>query len=155
MRKATLLAAAATFALGLSTARADVYVDIDVYKSVDINIIELVTKLKLVALDVIVHIDPDDAAESSATSTSDNDWNRACENCAEKSDLITNSINDNSGIVSVNQASGNMNNQGTRPLVRVRRCVRAARALPIRKSAARSSTPTTSSTRSGCAVGMR
>lgn len=43
----------------------------------------------------------------------ENTGNIVCENCAEKTDLIINSINGNTGITSVNQSSGNNNNQGT------------------------------------------
>ena len=40
-------------------------------------------------------------------------YNKACENCAEKESIIDGSLNGNEGIVSVNQATGNMNHQGT------------------------------------------
>jgi hypothetical protein len=113
MRKATLLAAAATFALGISSAKADVNVHIDVDKWVDINIYELVVKAKIVAIAVLVGVDPHSAAESYTVFNQDNTGNFACEDCAEKSDKITGSILKNTGITSVNQASGNVNNQGS------------------------------------------
>jgi hypothetical protein len=56
---------------------------------------------------------PDKFAESMVTANQNNTENRACGNCAEKDDLITASGNNNAGIISMNQASGNNSNQGT------------------------------------------
>jgi hypothetical protein len=56
---------------------------------------------------------PEKFAESMVTANQANTNNKACGNCAEKEDLITASGNNNSGIISMNQASGNNSNQGT------------------------------------------
>ena len=113
MRKAALLGGVAALALGVSVAKADVYVDGEVYKNVDIDIIEKVEKFKFVYLDVLVLADAKTAAEAETVFNQDNSYNRACENCAEKVDLITGSVNNNTGITSVNQSGGNLNNQTT------------------------------------------
>jgi len=52
-------------------------------------------------------------AESSAMARQINTSNEDCGNCAEKRDTIAGSGNQNTGLVSINQAAGNMNNQGT------------------------------------------
>jgi hypothetical protein len=38
--------------------------------------------------------------------------NYACENCAEKRDIIRDSVSDQMGVTHVNQSAGNLNNQG-------------------------------------------
>jgi copper chaperone CopZ len=53
------------------------------------------------------------AAEADSFINQTNFNNKACENCAEKIDEILQSVNGNSGIVTVNQAAGNNNNQGS------------------------------------------
>ncbi|MEJ2122888.1 MAG: hypothetical protein P8Z76_19755 [Alphaproteobacteria bacterium] len=113
MRKLTLLGAAAAFALAANTAKADVFVAADVKLDKDIRVVELIAKVKLVALIAVIQARPQKAAESEALINQSNTNNKACENCAEKIDSIVDSLNGNSGITSVNQASGNMNNQGT------------------------------------------
>lgn len=113
MRKAALLGGVAALALGVSVAKADVYVDGDIKKVVDIDIIEKVDKTKIVYLDVLVLADPKAAAEAETVFNQDNSYNHACENCAEKVDLITGSVTNNTGITSVNQSGGNLNNQTT------------------------------------------
>jgi hypothetical protein len=113
MRKAALLGGVAALALGTSVAKADVYVDGDIYKDVDIKILEKVDKFKAVYLDVLVLADAKTAAEAETVFNQDNSYNHACENCAEKVDLITGSVNHNTGITSVNQSGGNLNNQTT------------------------------------------
>jgi hypothetical protein len=61
----------------------------------------------------------DDFAESSAMGIQVNSDNRDCSNCAEKTDTIGGATagagagNNDVGLVSINQAGGNMNNQGT------------------------------------------
>lgn len=52
-------------------------------------------------------------AESSAMAKQTNTDQHDCGNCAEKTDTLDNAGSSNVGIVSINQASGNMNNQGT------------------------------------------
>lgn len=111
LRKALLSAVAAT-ALLASPARADFNLYGDVDKNVDIYIWEGVFKLKLAAFLVLIVDQPEKVAKSQVVFNQRNQRNHACENCAEKLDLINNSITGNAGITSVNQASGNMNNQG-------------------------------------------
>jgi hypothetical protein len=113
MRKATLLAAVAGAALLASSASADVFVFGTVNKTVTVDIEETITKNKFVFLDVVIVDVPEKFAESTALFNQRNQNNEACENCAEKLDLIAGSINGNVGITSVNQASGNNNNQST------------------------------------------
>ena len=113
MRKATLLAAVAGAALLASSASADVFVFGTVNKTVTVDIEETITKNKFVFLDVVIVDVPEKFAESTALFNQRNQNNEACENCAEKLDLIAGSINGNVGITSVNQASGNNNNQAT------------------------------------------
>lgn len=113
MRKLVLAAAVAAFALGTSPASADVFVNAQIDKDKDKRVVELIAKVKLVAILVVVLAQPDKFAESEALFNQRNADNEACENCAEKRDKIIGSINRNTGLVSVNQAAGNMNNQGT------------------------------------------
>jgi hypothetical protein len=103
----TALAVAATPAL------ADVFTNADISKDKDKRVVELILKGKVAAILVIVTDVPEKFAESEAISNQRNEGNSACENCAEKHDEISESASDNSGIVSINQAAGNMNNQGT------------------------------------------
>lgn len=103
----------AALSLGAVSASADVetFWDVDKLKTIDID--ETITITKVVDINVTVDKIADKAAESMAHLNQSNLDNSACENCAEKRDIINNSIEDNTGIVSVNQAIGNMNNQGT------------------------------------------
>ena len=104
---------AAALALGAVSASADVDTFWDVQKDKDIVVDETINITKDIDIDVFVDETADKAAESMAHLNQRNFDNSACENCAEKRDTITNSILDNQGIVTVNQSSGNMNNQGT------------------------------------------
>ncbi len=109
-----LFAGAATVALCLSgPALADVTVtgEIDLEKT--INVVETITIDTDVDLDVAVALLAEKFAESIAIANQSNFDNEACTNCAEKEDFITNSVNGNEGIASINQSSGNLNNQGT------------------------------------------
>jgi hypothetical protein len=74
---------------------------------------ESITVDTLVNAFATVRSAPEKFAESMVTANQSNINNRACGNCAEKDDIIVNSGNDNKGIISMNQASGNNNNQGT------------------------------------------
>jgi hypothetical protein len=65
-----------------------------------------------VDLETHVHLTATKAAESEALVNQFNFNNRSCTNCDEKRDTIRNSGNTNSGVLSINQAAGNMNNQG-------------------------------------------
>jgi hypothetical protein len=112
MRK-LLFGTVAAFALtgaGSALATVDVLATID--KTKDVVVIEYLTVYKLVTLTVDVDVAAGKFAESLALLNQDNIGNLGCENCAEKRDQIVNSGSSNSGILSINQASGNMNNQG-------------------------------------------
>jgi len=109
-----LFAGAATVALSLSSpAFADVTVtgEIDLTKTIDVE--ETITVDTDVDLDVLVALAAEKFAESIAIANQSNFDNKACTNCAEKEEFITNSVNGNEGIASLNQSSGNLNNQGT------------------------------------------
>jgi hypothetical protein len=105
---------ASALALSVSApAFADVNVlgKVDVKKTIDVNeTIDVITNVKL---DANVKSDPKKFAESSAIANQSNYNNEACSNCAEKKDNILDSAKNNQGIVSLNQSSGNFNNQGS------------------------------------------
>lgn len=113
MRKILLsfAAAAALMAAPAAYADGDLYVDVDHDK--DIVIREAILLDVDVRAIVDVASNPTKFAESLAFANQRNQNNEACGNCAEKTSLVTGSGNGNSGTVSVNQATGNMNNQGT------------------------------------------
>ena len=112
MRK-LLVGAVSALALSVTPALADFETNADIRVDKDKRVVELIAKIKVVALVVVVADEPEKFAESMALFDQDNRNNEACENCAEKKDNITNSVTFNEGITSVNQAGGNMNNQGT------------------------------------------
>lgn len=98
--------------LGAGVASADVSVFATIDKEKDVVITEQIRVLKTVELAVDVSLTATKAAESDALVNQTNAANRSCTNCDEKRDTITNSGNANSGVLSINQAAGNMNNQG-------------------------------------------
>lgn len=98
--------------LGATQAMADVDFDGFVFVQKDIDIQRDIDIDKIVDIDVNVVVDVNKAAEADTLINQTNFDNYACENCAEKLDWIGNSIIGNTGVVSVNQAAGNMNNQG-------------------------------------------
>jgi hypothetical protein len=98
-------------ALLASPAKADFTLYGDVDKDVDIYIWEGVFKLKLAAFLVLIIDNPEKVAKSQVVYNQRNQRNHACENCAEKLDLIADSITGNAGITTVNQSTGNFNNQ--------------------------------------------
>jgi hypothetical protein len=106
----TLATWLALLAAGVATADVSVFATIDKTKDVDIE--ERIRVTKTVELNVRVPLTATKAAESEALVNQTNAANRSCTNCDEKRDSITNSGNTNSGVLSVNQAAGNMNNQG-------------------------------------------
>jgi hypothetical protein len=114
------LASASALALGLGLAAAfvappasaDVFVTATITKDKDITITETITITKTVTIDAVVDIDVEKAAESDALVNQTNNGNEACTNCDEKIDVILGSGNNNAGVLSVNNASGNNNNQG-------------------------------------------
>lgn len=100
-----------------NAASADVNILANINKTQDITVSELVTIHKTVNITAVVDITPGKAAEAQGLIDQSNYDNTACGNCAEKIDSIVNSIGSgegsgNTGITNVNQASGNMNNQG-------------------------------------------
>jgi hypothetical protein len=113
MRTWIILSLAMWFGIVIGTAYADVTVVATIDKHKDKFVFERIDKFKLVILNVAVDVNVNKAAESEALVNQRNFANEACENCAEKRDLIENSGNTNSGIVTVNQAAGNMNNQAS------------------------------------------
>lgn len=112
---AILLSATAVGALALAAgpalADADVLAEITVTKTVDI--FEDIDVVKDINFTITVDPAIEKAAESLAILNQLNTGNTACSNCAEKRDLFTDSGNFNSGVIVVNQAAGNMNNQGS------------------------------------------
>ncbi|MFB3104270.1 MAG: hypothetical protein ACE1ZA_05010 [Pseudomonadales bacterium] len=102
----------AVFGLGFGSANATVTIFAEIFKTKDITVNETITIDKFVQLEVFVFITPDKFAESDATFNQDNFQNEACENCAEKLGEIESSLTLNTGIQTLNQATGNMNNQG-------------------------------------------
>jgi hypothetical protein len=113
MRKMLVLTMATWLALlGGSVASADVFVFATIDKEKDVFILELIDIFKFVELDVDVSLQATKAAESAALINQTNTVNQACTNCDEKRDTITGSGSNNSGVLSINQAAGNMNNQG-------------------------------------------
>jgi hypothetical protein len=91
---------------------ADVFGTAQVFVTKDVLILETIIIAKDVFIDADVIIEPEKAAESLAVINQTNFDNEACENCAEKMDSIIDSVTGNDGITTVNQAGGNMNNQG-------------------------------------------
>jgi len=94
-----------------ASATVNVFATIDVTK--DIIVREHIVINKTIQVIARVVSIPTSVAEARAIINQDNLANRACENCAEKIDTITNSITGNSGLVVTNQAAGSNNNQGS------------------------------------------
>lgn len=105
------VATGALFIAGPALADVTVTGEIDLEKTIDVT--ETVDVTTDVNLDVFVALDAEKFAESTAIANQSNYDNEACSNCAEKEDSILNSVNGNEGIASLNQSSGNLNNQGT------------------------------------------
>lgn len=130
MKRTALLATGSALALALITASLPASADVDVYASIqktkDITITENITITKFVELDVNVDVEYDAAAEADAILNQENDGNDVDSSHDqlevdislvnnEGIDLdatIAGSINNNTGIVEVNQDVGNMSNQG-------------------------------------------
>lgn len=110
-------------------AAADVFVTVEVNKEKDVTVLEQVEKFKLVRIEVIMERTVQGAAEAQALANQRNTDNTSREADPEivgdlgageidpndmlifKHALISDSINDNTGIVGVNQDVGNMVNQ--------------------------------------------
>jgi hypothetical protein len=122
MRRTLLAGAAVVLGLSAQSAWADVDVLATIDKDKDVLVFEYILKVKYAVIQVDVDVTPDKAAESLALVNQTNKDNEACENCAEKRDELINSVGGvagNSGIVTLNQAAGNMNNQGNNLAVAV------------------------------------
>lgn len=115
MRKWTvpMLVALLLFGAGVKAASADVFVAADVVKIKDIDVVEHLYVTKVIDILALYRSDVTKAANSDVIIDQVNKANHACANCDEKTDTLTNSANDNSGVLSVNQSAGNMNNQGS------------------------------------------
>ena len=113
MKKA-LLASAALLAIGYAhSAFADVDVTVLVSKDKNISVTENIDITKIINVTVSVENSVTKAAEVDSLINQANFDNEACENCAEKLDQIIDSVNLNTGVYTVNQSSGNNNNQGS------------------------------------------
>jgi hypothetical protein len=104
-------AAAAVLTVGPAFADGDLYFNVNVDK--DIKTTENITVTTKVDAKAKVKVDADKFAESIATANQRNQNNSSCDNCAEKESVIDNSGNNNQGTLSINQATGNFNAQGT------------------------------------------
>lgn len=113
MRKWLLISLAVWVSLGVASALADVTITATITKDKDKEVFEELIKVKFVDLLVVVNVEPVKFAESEAIVNQENTFNEACENCAEKRDQIVDSGTGNSGVLTINQAAGNMNNQGS------------------------------------------
>jgi len=130
MRRATIAFALAALVGALTVpAAADVFVTVDVDKDKDVFVFELVAKFKFVEIEVFMDRHLEGAAEAQAIANQRNHNNTSREADPQavgdlgaglinpndmlifKHALIEDSINDNTGIVGVNQDVGNMVNQ--------------------------------------------
>ncbi len=113
MRYGLFLGVASAALCVAAPALADVTIvgTIDVDKTIDVD--ETISIATDVDLNVAVELEAEKFAESIAIANQSNYNNEACDNCAEKDGIITGSAVGNTGVVSINQAVGNMNNQGT------------------------------------------
>jgi hypothetical protein len=130
MRRATIAFALAALVGALTVpAAADVFVRVDVDKNKDVLVLERVQKLKLVQIQVLMNRFLEGAAEAQAIANQRNNNNSSREadpqavaglgaGTIDPDDMlifkharISNSINNNTGIVGVNQDVGNMVNQ--------------------------------------------
>jgi hypothetical protein len=108
-----LMAGGALAALLASPAFADGEITASTLQTKTITVTETINFDVQVDSELTVVLEPQKFAESLAVANQSNFGNKACENCAEKQDIIIDSASDNTGILSINQASGNANNQGT------------------------------------------
>ena len=106
------LSAAALLAIAAPPAFADVTVTAAIDKTKDVTVSEDIIINKDVSVTAAVNLNAVKAAEADTIVNQENTDNQACGNCAEKLDWIWSSIKDNTGAIAVNQAAGNMNNQG-------------------------------------------
>lgn len=112
MRKTLIYGITALVSLGASSAMAEVDVLAYINKDKDVIVTEYIDITKDVYINTVIDLNAEKAAESEALINQENIDNLGCSNCAEKKDIIQDSGNDNQGVLSINQATGNMNNQG-------------------------------------------
>jgi hypothetical protein len=93
-------------------ASAFIFVFAEIEKDKYVSVTERIRILKQADIDVTVSVVPEKAAETLALVNQENLGNFACEDCAEKTDLLSNSMNFHTGIMNANQSAGNENNQG-------------------------------------------
>lgn len=96
-----------------AVAMADVVVTAEVNKTKDIQVTERIDIDKQAVIRARVSREVQKAAESQALVNQTNNNNEVCTNCDEKRDIIRDSGSGNSGVLTINQAAGNMNNQGS------------------------------------------
>ncbi len=113
MRKWVLISLAAWVSLGVASALADVTITATITKIKDKTVVESLDIVKDVFLNVLVDATPDKFSESDVMINQRNFRNEVCDNCAEKRDRLLSSGNSNAGVLTINQAAGNMNNQGS------------------------------------------
>ena len=113
MRRWLVLSIAGLIGFATVPASADVEVYVDYLKLKTVYVNEYIDIDKDVTIMVDVDVAPDRGSEAEALINQRNQDNEGCFNCAEKQDNIVGSVLDNSGLTVVNQAAGNMNNQGS------------------------------------------
>lgn len=114
MRKVVLLSLVAWLGLGVATAFAGVVVTAEISKFKDIFVTEFIDIQKTVNIYVFVDATVDRAAESQTLINQGHDgFFRVDVEDASRQDNLRNAANDNSSVLTINQAAGNMNNQGS------------------------------------------
>jgi hypothetical protein len=94
-------------------ALADVTVDAKFTKHKDTNVTETIYREKAVYLKVVVNPEITKLSESLAMLNQATDDNFMIEHETLRTDTITNAVNNNTGLTILNQASGDLNNQGS------------------------------------------
>jgi hypothetical protein len=115
MKKLSILVALLLLVGVTVPALADVDLYVDIKKDKDVEVNEFISIYKDIDFNVEVFLWTKEGAEAKSFVNQKNELNFVDPNFfCDKNDptIIWNSINDNSGIVGVNQATGNMNNQG-------------------------------------------
>lgn len=97
----------------VGSASADVDVDVTYDKDKTVVVTETITITKTVTIDVAVFVDADFGAEAEALINQTNSGNTVCQACTDRSDELIGSTNNNSGVIVVNQAAGDLNNQAS------------------------------------------
>ncbi len=112
MKKALMAGAAVAIVSAAPTfADGDLLATVDLYK--DIYVDAYFTTYNTIDIDVDVWLDADKAAESIALINQRNQYNNDYAYESSRTDTIYDSGNYNTGGISINQATGNSNNQGT------------------------------------------